>query len=81
MFVWRPTIVFPLSGILSGTTMKIDLHGRGPGKLHGTRNRLGQCVRPGELLHSRTVTSPDSIGANSMTGVVIADDEKAYAYS
>jgi hypothetical protein len=38
-------------------------------------------IATGELLHWKTLTPPDTIGVNSITGVAIADDEQSYAYS
>ena len=38
-------------------------------------------VDTGEIAHWKTITPVDSIGVNSITGIVIADDEASYAYS
>ena len=38
-------------------------------------------IATGERLHWKTLAPQDPIGVNSITGVVIADDERSYAYS
>jgi hypothetical protein len=38
-------------------------------------------VDTGETQHWRTIAPADPIGVNSITGIVIADDERSYAYS
>jgi len=38
-------------------------------------------ITTGERRHWKTLAPQDPIGVNSITGVVIADDERSYAYS
>src|SRR5207253_2084348 len=38
-------------------------------------------IATGERLHWKTLVPQDPIGVNSITGVVISDDERSYAYS
>ena len=38
-------------------------------------------IATGERVHWKTLAPQDAIGVNSITGVVIADDERSYAYS
>jgi hypothetical protein len=38
-------------------------------------------VATGVMRHWRTIAAADPIGVNSITGIVISDDERSYAYS
>ena len=38
-------------------------------------------VATGDMRHWRTIAAADPIGVNSITGIVISDDERSYAYS